>query len=403
MAKSAYTLKAYKHLRLKWVVRSKISGKWERRFFETKGDAQTYIGQKEIELLNQGREGAQFPTWLRTMAQRSQDRLQPHGKTIADATEFYVKYLETTQKSVLLSTAIEELVETKTKAGRSKRYCSDLKTRLTRLNTAFQKKSIGDLTTADLDAFLSDLKVAPGTVNTFRRDIRTLWSFADKRGWTRARIAKNTELATASVSPPGILTPEQAAKLVANSTDHELLAFVCIGLFGGLRVAEIKKLDWSDVDLKSGYINVSAENSKTRSRRLVPIVPNLAAWLRTIPQKKGRIVTREIRHAWDLARIGAGFGPFFSINKIVKAAQVDKNDQPRKDLIPWPDNGMRHSFVSYRLADTGNAAQTALESGHDQAVLFRHYRELVRPNAAKKYFSIRPVGKKKVIDLSEAA
>jgi hypothetical protein len=46
--------------------------------------------------------------------------------------------------------------------------------------------------------------------------------------------------------------------------------------------------------------------------------------------------------------------------------------------------------VSYRLAATGNAAQTALESGHDQAVLFAHYREIVRPKDAERFFSIRP-------------
>jgi hypothetical protein len=51
---------------------------------------------------------------------------------------------------------------------------------------------------------------------------------------------------------------------------------------------------------------------------------------------------------------------------------------------------MRHSFVSYRLADTGNAAQTALESGHDQAVLFRHYRELVKPKDAKRFWATKP-------------
>ena len=51
---------------------------------------------------------------------------------------------------------------------------------------------------------------------------------------------------------------------------------------------------------------------------------------------------------------------------------------------------MRHSFVSYRLAATQNAPQTALESGHDQAVLFKHYRELVRPKDAERFFSIRP-------------
>jgi len=42
-----------------------------------------------------------------------------------------------------------------------------------------------------------------------------------------------------------------------------------------------------------------------------------------------------------------------------------------------------------RLASTCNAAQTALESGHDQSVLFAHYREIVKPKDAARYFSIR--------------
>ena len=56
----------------------------------------------------------------------------------------------------------------------------------------------------------------------------------------------------------------------------------------------------------------------------------------------------------------------------------------------WPDNAMRHSFVSYRLAATQNSPQTALESGHDQAVLFAHYRELVKPKDAARYWQIMP-------------
>jgi hypothetical protein len=34
---------------------------------------------------------------------------------------------------------------------------------------------------------------------------------------------------------------------------------------------------------------------------------------------------------------------------------------------------------------------TALEAGHDQAILFRHYRELVKPKDATRYFAIRPM------------
>jgi hypothetical protein len=43
------------------VVRSKIGEKWQRKFFETKTDAETYAERKRIELLNQGREAVEFP------------------------------------------------------------------------------------------------------------------------------------------------------------------------------------------------------------------------------------------------------------------------------------------------------------------------------------------------------
>ena len=50
--------------------------------------------------------------------------------------------------------------------------------------------------------------------------------------------------------------PEQAAGLLAESKDNDLLAFHAIGLFAGLRVSEIKALDGRDVDLAGGFIHV---------------------------------------------------------------------------------------------------------------------------------------------------
>ena len=166
---------------------------------------------------------------------------------------------------------------------------------------------------------------------------------------------------------PGILTPSQAAFLLEESKDSDLLAFHAIGLFAGLRAAEIKALDWRDVDLAGGFIDVGAKISKTRSRRLVPIVHNLLAWLQPIARASGRIVGPNLRKRHEAARRRAGI----------------------KD---WPDNAMRHSYVSNRLAATGNSAQVALESGHDQAILFRHYRELVKPKDAQRFFEILPAG-----------
>jgi site-specific recombinase XerD len=178
--------------------------------------------------------------------------------------------------------------------------------------------------------FLTSLNVASETRNTFRRDIRTLWSFAEKRGWATSAIAKNTERSKAIEKPPGILKPAQAAALLAESKDDDLLAFHAIGLFAGLRVVEIKALDWKDVDVAGGFIHVGAKISKTRARRLVPILGNLRAWLQPIAKLSGPVVERELRYRFERTR-------------------------ERLGITEWPENCMRHSFVSYRLAATQNA------------------------------------------------
>ena len=51
---------------------------------------------------------------------------------------------------------------------------------------------------------------------------------------------------------------------------------------------------------------------------------------------------------------------------------------------------LRHSFISYRVADIQNVAQVALETGNSPRMVFSNYRELVRPADAKKWFAITP-------------
>jgi hypothetical protein len=50
---------------------------------------------------------------------------------------------------------------------------------------------------------------------------------------------------------------------------------------------------------------------------------------------------------------------------------------------------MRHSYVSYHYAIHG-AAATAREAGHSEQVLFQHYRALVTPEDARKFWELRP-------------
>jgi hypothetical protein len=56
----------------------------------------------------------------------------------------------------------------------------------------------------------------------------------------------------------------------------------------------------------------------------------------------------------------------------------------------WQENGLRHSFISYRLAILHDTARVALEAGNSPEVIFGHYRELVTPEQAQAWFNVRP-------------
>lgn len=53
-------------------------------------------------------------------------------------------------------------------------------------------------------------------------------------------------------------------------------------------------------------------------------------------------------------------------------------------------NGLRHSFISYRLALVQDAAKVALEAGTSPQMIFSNYRELVTPEEAREWFAVWP-------------
>ena len=78
--------------------------------------------------------------------------------------------------------------------------------------------------------------------------------------------------------------PEEASRLLASSPDS-LLPYLAIGFFAGIRRAELERLNWREVKLDQGFVEVSAKNSKTARRRLARSEPNLDAWIRPTPRK----------------------------------------------------------------------------------------------------------------------
>ena len=151
-------------------------------------------------------------------------------------------------------------------------------------------------------------------------------------------------------------------------TREEMIPYLAIAAFCGLRAAEIQRLDWSEIHLvgPERFVEIKAGNAKTASRRTVPINDNCAAWLERYAKPSGPII--------NLSRADKQLFLYLA----------------EKSGVPWKHNGLRHSFISYRLALVKDVGQVSLEAGNSPQMVFKHYRQLVRESEAKEWFGIQP-------------
>jgi len=366
-----------KRPRWKYAVSYREAGKRKGKLFEKKAQAQAFAAFKEAESERSGMEHTEFPVALRVMAQNALERLQPFGKTIDDAVEHYVAHLQASERSCEAAQLVDELVAAKERDGLSIRHVQDLRNRLKIFALKFDGQSVATITTAQLDEWLRSLPVAPVTRNHYRRVVVLAFNFAVRQGYATHNPAAKTAEAREPKTKPGILTVEQATALLVNAAP-EVLPYIAIGLFAGLRRAEIERLDWSEIDFDSGHIEVTAEKSKSKlANRFITLQPCLRAWLMPVRKLRGHVTPQEsfvFRDLFDQTRKAAGL------------------------LSEWPDNALRHSFASYHLAHFKDAKALALEMGHiDSGMLFNHYRALVKPKEAKRYWNIKPVVSRKVV------
>ena len=58
--------------------------------------------------------------------------------------------------------------------------------------------------------------------------------------------------------------------------------------------------------------------------------------------------------------------------------------------MPWKKNGLRHSFISYRVAQTSDVAAVSLEAGNSPQVISRNYLKCVTGAASRAWFKVMP-------------
>jgi integrase len=254
------------------------------------------------------------------------------------------------------------------RAKLSEKHLADIRPRLGRFVATFGSKPIRSIVAAEIETWLHDLTLSPQSINNYRSIVGAFFEYALKRELVEKNPVAGIDKVKLIDKAAEIFTPKQLAGLLA-AAHPSLLPALALQAFAGLRTAEVLRLEWSDVDLVGGFVTVGAHKSKTARRRLIPIAPNLAEWLRPYAQMSGPVYGTKTRnyHA-DIDALRSSI-----------------------DLAAWPNNGLRHSFASYHLAKHQDAAALMPQMGHTTTrQIFETYREFVRPEEAEKYWNIRP-------------
>jgi integrase/recombinase XerD len=345
-----------------------MEGKGERLTLKTKAEAVTAAEQARVKRQNEGQSAFAMAPADRADAEAALTMLRPHGRTLREAAAFMLKHLAVVRREMSVAELSAELLETRAKDGASERYLSALRSKLGIFAKAFPKHNITEFSPAALDDWLRSLPGASTTRNQTRCLLSVLFSYAVQRGYALSNPISQTSTAKVIDKPPGILTVAQAIKLL-ECAEPEIVPAVALAMFAGLRPeSEIVRLDWSHVDFESHLIDIAADRTKTAQKRFVKIHDNLLEWLLPHRKASGAIVPNRQTYFNALARAKAAAG-----------------------IKDWPADCLRHTYASMHFGAFKNAGETAQELGHvDLKMLFKHYRERVKPAEALKFWEIRP-------------
>jgi hypothetical protein len=165
---------------------------------------------------------------------------------------------------------------------------------------------------------------------------------------------------------------------------EDFRAWLVLGAFAGLRPEEVapprkkgmskaakRGLFAEEIDWEFGVIRVSAETSKVDLPRIVPMTEALRAgleWAGIRPGMVGPVQARNASEAEETKRLGvAVFGG------------------------EWPQDALRHSFGSYRVALVQSLERVAIEMGTSVKMLQTHYHNPQAKEVGEEWFEVRPV------------
>ncbi len=362
-----------------------LHGKRIRKQFISRAEA---LGEKnalEVEAANAGGEVRARVTRLSVeqLAEAESAFIRLGPRSLSAAVEWFLATYKPPVTEMTLQAAETAFLADRKQHARPSAL-SDYSYSLRYLRVAFPGKLVHQVTTTDVQTFLAGRGVGKKRFNNLRGDLNAFfnWCIAAPREWARENPVKPIPKFKISRGVPEIITVQTAARLMAYVEHYAgparshlapgcLAPYFALCLFAGLRPdardGEVRRLSDSEnigkfIVPALGVIRITPEMSKVKSIRQVQIRPNLAAWLRRFPPSEFPIVPPNMEEM--IAKVRRKFGLGHDV--------------------------LRHTFISMHVARFKSLGGAALEAGHSEAMIRKHYLNLVTDADAEKFWSIKP-------------
>ena len=276
------------------------------------------------------------------------------------------------------------LAEREPHVGQStiKRYRQNIRDVLKAMGATVSKKELELLTAEDVRKVQTKLAarkvhgrpVARKTVNLKIADLRRALGTALEQGLVDRNVAKAVKsLPEEDSTVRTVFTPQEVQKLMSVATD-EWRGVILLGAHTGLRLSNIVKLKWSEVDLERGCLHLQPVKQQRGAKKeavFIPMTPSVLTYFKEL-SKKGAHVFSSL-HDRTKATHSTNFRRWMEKAKVPRKVTTDGGIEAmrsfhclRHSYISWMTNQNVAEDVRMKLAAHKSSKVHAIYSHHDE-------------------------------------
>ena len=173
----------------------RVDGKRKRLFFKDQKEARKQLAEIERLTRREGTAARHLSEHDRVTAVRCMDELKPYRKSLRDAVDHYLTYLQSSaKKNIPVSELVPAFLAEKEQLHRSVLHCRDLQGRLSRFARDFGSRTVREIEEREIRAWLRGLKLQPQSQRNYQGRLINFFGYAMREGYADTNPAKGIEL-----------------------------------------------------------------------------------------------------------------------------------------------------------------------------------------------------------------